>query len=111
MSLCCKFSQRIFSVTIEYCQGGGNMVGPQRLHTGPKSSGFGRHRLQDSPANLKAMPAEEAISTSNILNLGGRQSLEIAVTTMKESTFINCLQAKNLFLLISNNHQTTILPL
>ena len=27
---------------------------------GPKSSGFGRHRLQDSPANLKAMPAEEA---------------------------------------------------
>ena len=28
---------------------------------GPKSSGFGRHRLQDSPANLKAMPAEEAI--------------------------------------------------
>ena len=48
MLLCCKFSQCIFSVTIEYCGGGGNIVGPQRLHSWSKVFRF----WQASPARL-----------------------------------------------------------
>ena len=44
---------------------GGRLVGPQRLHSWSKVFRFGRHHLQHSPANLKAMPAEEATSWKN----------------------------------------------
>ena len=39
---------RIFSVTIEYCGGGGNIVGPQRLHSWSKVFRF----WQATPARL-----------------------------------------------------------
>ena len=52
--------------TNKFREGGGNIAGPNYI-SGPKSSGLVRHRRfnfftcnQILPANLKAMPAEQA---------------------------------------------------